>query len=663
MSLRSCWLIRVKRYLAVAALFSLPAFSEVTYDDFRQLTPLPDDYYELSTEEREKWLKQALKNSPSPAKTYQLKRSLFANYYYQGDLDKSAKWCEDNRPLREDLYYRQMCIEVLYPKFDDYLPKVLEIIHDAKQNNDMRAAAEFLMTLAWRQSQHGNIAAAFQSYETALSLAPSDDLEFVSRIMMDTATNYIVHGDRNYIEKGIELLKRIREQSQDAIENSSDPQEVAFLEDTIQLTNFNSGIAYALHLYDFEKALAYFDRVNQHNDSSYVLSSLSFSAIAAAELGQYDRARAYLEQVDGRSESYPVIDAYLSCYRQLTRRHWNAEQSLSKCLNLDPETTVEVQLDVYKRLSDINDPEVQLVGLRKLKHLFETKLEPQLRGRGSQAASNTELKRLQRESELKSVVLEQQEELQKEREATHANRIKFFIASFIVLISLILLVASQLRQKKKLAEQFQRMSVRDSLTKLGNRRYLEQNIERELAFINRAFKSNQDMALGIYIFDIDHFKRINDTYGHQVGDEVLQEVSRRIQQVTRDTDLLVRWGGEEFVFVARLDNNQRTYQLADRILTTISSVPFMVTNHEPLEVTCTIGVVKYPFIDTDNLTLWTRLISLADAALYLGKKRRNCWVAVQNENLTELEQVESLLTVSLEDAVEQNRVSVKTSYD
>ncbi|MBB6541608.1 GGDEF domain-containing protein [Thalassotalea piscium] len=212
------------------------------------------------------------------------------------------------------------------------------------------------------------------------------------------------------------------------------------------------------------------------------------------------------------------------------------------------------------------------------------------------------------------------------------------------------------------------MSIRDSLTNLGNRRYLEQNIERELAYIERERRADKDISLGIYIFDIDHFKKVNDNYGHQAGDEVLVEISRRINQTIRDSDLFIRWGGEEFVYIARLNKESEIYLLADRILNSINQELFEISNFEPIKVTCTIGVVKYPFINTTNQSMWSKLISLADAALYYGKiKSRNCWVVINNESVESELQVDKLLTQSLEESLQcpkmNKSITIKTSFD
>lgn len=652
-------------YFYLSILLAWPAFAEVTYDDIQKLPPLPASYSDLDFEGRIAWLNTQLSAISDTAEIYRHKRRLFIEYYYQNQMDEAAALCREVEPFRQDIYFRELCIFTNAKEYEDYLPLLMQLVHDAEKMGEPGEAAQVLIDLAWRQSQFGDIAAAFENYEKALAIAPSDDTEMLSTIMMDTATTYIVNGDEYYIRKGIDLLKKAKEQNQQLLEKESDDANRVYLKNNILLADFNSGIAYALHLDDYQKALEMFDRVNTAK-SPYQLSALSFSALAAAELGLIDKAKDYLKRAekldtDNRSAN-PVVKTYLECYRQLTTRHWNKQLPASSCLKLAPSTAVEVQLDVYKRLSRSGDASLELAGLRGLKELFNNKIEPQLRRRGSQAASNTELTRLQRESELKSVVLAQQEQIQREREATHAQRQNYFIALFLLMIVVAILIWSQFRQKKKLADQFERMSTVDALTQLGNRRFLEQHIERELSYINRARHTDRNAALGIYIFDVDHFKKINDNYGHRTGDEVLAELSKRVALATRDTDLLVRWGGEEFVYVARLDCNDRAIQLADRILRAVNCQPFYVTEHDPISVTCTIGVVKYPFIKAGNIELWNRLISLADAALYFGKSlQRNCWVIVNNESISAIETIDEVLCNPLSESIDNGLVTVTTS--
>lgn len=476
---------RTIRLLTMVCLLGVfPVQAGITIGQVRNLPPLPAIYVdEPSFDTRIQWLKQRLADSADAAEQYRYQRSLFQNYYDERKTADAAATCQKNVPLREDVIYREHCILMTVPAYADHMPMLLALAHDARQIPNMAAAAQVLKDVAWRQSQAGDIAGAFENFEAALSAAPSDAVELLGDIMMDTAASYIVNGDEGYVRKGIALLETAREQMERALKNTHDRSNKALLKDNVLLTEFNSGIAYTLHLADYEAALRHFDQVNGEANP-YREDALVFSALAAAQLKQFDRSKAYLVRADkeksGDSVSGQVVQRYLTCYRQLAIRHWAVTQSVSACLNLKPETAAEVQLDIFKRLSQSDDVNIALAGLKGLKELFINTLEPQLRRRGSSAASNAELKRLQRESELKSVVLKQQDDLQRERDATYAQRQNYFLALSLLLVMVALLIASQWRAKKKLAEQFERLSVIDTLTQLGNRRYLEQHITREL---------------------------------------------------------------------------------------------------------------------------------------------------------------------------------------
>ena len=634
-----------------------------TFDDVKKLPAIAEQLNKLQSRQRIDWLRAQIKHAPSSVKQYQLQRILAMELFDSGLSEETRQVCQRASPLRDDFVYRNYCTDVLSANFEAYKSQMQQLVFDTRQAENDTLAAQLLGNLAWRQSQEGDIAGAFASYESALSIAPNDNSELMSSILFDTATNYIVHGDSAYIKRGLELLARIRSNAQKAIAQQTDANIIKEFEFEIALTYFNSGIAYMLHLYDNEKALESFSHVNDI-DEFISVNSLSFSALAAAELGYFKKSQDFINRVNNRKDQDPVVEAYLQCYRQLAQQYWQPNQSLSACLSLDPKTTIEVKVDLYKRLSKNRRADIKLYGLEQLRDLYIKVLEPQIRNKGSLAASNVELKRLQRESELKSLVLEKEKQLNEEKNARFSSQRNFFVALFFIVVFFFLLLYSQLRQKRKLAEQYHQMSIRDSLTQLGNRRFLEQQIERELAFVARSVEQGSNITLGVYILDIDHFKQINDKHGHFVGDEVLKQFGKRIKSIIRETDLLVRWGGEEFVFVARLDSTERMKDIANRILSQINRQPFAVGNGVKLDITCTIGVVQFPFIDVENTEVWTRLISLADAALYYGKaKGRNCWVVVTNETINSLEKLEAVIHTPLEQAIKQGLVGVMTSLE
>jgi diguanylate cyclase (GGDEF)-like protein/PAS domain S-box-containing protein len=165
------------------------------------------------------------------------------------------------------------------------------------------------------------------------------------------------------------------------------------------------------------------------------------------------------------------------------------------------------------------------------------------------------------------------------------------------------IVFGRRRAQEALAEQ----AIRDTLTGLYNRRYFNDRIETELVRADRHHHS-----LAFLLCDLDHFKQVNDTRGHQTGDQILKAVAARILEATRGTDLVFRWGGDEIVVVLPEASRDRVFTAADRI----RSVVRAVGDQEQAVVDLSIGVAIYP----EHGTSVDQLIRFADRALYIAKK-------------------------------------------
>lgn len=163
---------------------------------------------------------------------------------------------------------------------------------------------------------------------------------------------------------------------------------------------------------------------------------------------------------------------------------------------------------------------------------------------------------------------------------------------------------------KEAMECLHESSNRDGLTGMYNRRYLEQRLSAEFDRVIR-----YEAELSFIIFDLDHFKRVNDTYGHLAGDEVLCEVSARINALLRTADVLGRYGGEEFCVILPATPLEGAMILAERIRQVVEkkSVKF---NDIEISVTVSIGVVQSSIQNKK----YEELIHQADLALYYGKK-------------------------------------------
>lgn len=161
--------------------------------------------------------------------------------------------------------------------------------------------------------------------------------------------------------------------------------------------------------------------------------------------------------------------------------------------------------------------------------------------------------------------------------------------------------------------------MQDPLTGVFNRRYLMQQLYRQ---VNFSIRYKQPMA--VLFIDIDYFKDINDTYGHQVGDEILREFVRLLMLAIRSTDILTRYGGEEFIILAPQTDLDNATRLAERIRETIAANAFR-TNKGTVHFTVSVGVSTFKGEETkEPEAIVEKLLNLADRRCYEAKaKGRN----------------------------------------
>jgi diguanylate cyclase (GGDEF)-like protein/PAS domain S-box-containing protein len=146
----------------------------------------------------------------------------------------------------------------------------------------------------------------------------------------------------------------------------------------------------------------------------------------------------------------------------------------------------------------------------------------------------------------------------------------------------------------------------DHLTSAFSREFVEENVHR---FIERAEKNGR--RLGLILFDVDHFKKVNDTYGHHVGDKVLVRLVTTVKASIRRDDVLVRWGGEEFIIIAEADSLLTLQQMAEHVRQRVELQPFGAVKH----LTCSFGLALHRVGDSIYQT-----VQQADTALYEAKE-------------------------------------------
>ncbi|MDJ0917734.1 MAG: sensor domain-containing diguanylate cyclase [Woeseiaceae bacterium] len=168
----------------------------------------------------------------------------------------------------------------------------------------------------------------------------------------------------------------------------------------------------------------------------------------------------------------------------------------------------------------------------------------------------------------------------------------------------------------------------DALTGWHNRRYLQVRLKEELARARR-----DRTGLVCLMLDLDHFKRVNDTWGHLAGDAVLQEVAHRIDAQVRASDVAARYGGEEFIVLMPEADVQAGLKLAERIRSAVSSEPVALGNGETVTITVSVGIAS---VDVepgqDELkSIGESLIARADVALYSAKSSGRDRVIVEGQ--------------------------------
>ncbi len=181
--------------------------------------------------------------------------------------------------------------------------------------------------------------------------------------------------------------------------------------------------------------------------------------------------------------------------------------------------------------------------------------------------------------------------------------------------------------------EFEEASLTDPLTGLRNRRFMSLQMASEMALWMRrqaqpaGGDAPRDMV--VFLIDVDHFKDVNDRHGHAAGDELLRQFAARLRDVFRASDHLVRWGGEEFLVVARDTHRGAAAELAERVREAIAGAPFMHSG-TPVTMTASIGWAPLPWdVATPQALGWEAVVAIADLALYTVKQGgRNGWLGL-----------------------------------
>ena len=299
----------------------------------------------------------------------------------------------------------------------------------------------------------------------------------------------------------------------------------------------------------------------------------------------------------------------------------------------------EAGLEVYEKMGD--KPELQTVmmeyGLaleragdmagavdayhreRKLSNeLFEVQRQKavlELAGKYEADKKQRQIELLSRENQVKSAEIDNRRLQQR---VWWLLAVVFAMASVMVGILYRKVRRANAQLKVKNLE-LKQQSSRDPLTSLYNRRHFQEFMRTRVAVEKRGLaQSNEDIVGALFLIDVDHFKHVNDTYGHAAGDAVLTMISENLREILRETDMIVRWGGEEFLAFLPAIPRSGVDEVARRLLAGISSNRIDYQG-STISVNVSIGFAPFPLAPGEHPLPWERAVNLVDMALYMAK--------------------------------------------
>jgi diguanylate cyclase (GGDEF)-like protein len=234
------------------------------------------------------------------------------------------------------------------------------------------------------------------------------------------------------------------------------------------------------------------------------------------------------------------------------------------------------------------------------------------------------------------------------------------------------MVAARTRELERANGALRDQSLSDPLTGLRNRRYLFVTMPDTVAQIRRERRGSplgrqehmaQDVDLVFIMVDIDHFKEVNDQFGHAAGDQILREMAGILRGAIRDSDSVIRWGGEEFLVVARNVSRREATILVERIRSAVALNPFRVGKEQVFRRTCSQGFAFLPFVpENAELFGWEEVVDLADHCLLAAKRAgRDAWVGIHPTLEGDAMGLRDRLPLEIADLIREGHLDVKAS--
>ncbi len=348
--------------------------------------------------------------------------------------------------------------------------------------------------------------------------------------------------------------------------------------------------------HDYRKALSY---AHQAIDAARPLHAEHTEATARVNIGQ-----AYLGM--GRlAEGKRSFEAGLAVFEKSGDKPQLREVMMEYGLALERAGDMAGAVQAYHRERKLSD---ELFETRRQKAVLE------LQEKYETDKKERQIELLSRENQVKSAEIDNRRLQQRVWWLLLAV---FALASAIVLILYRKVRHANAQLKVKNLE-LKQQSSRDPLTALYNRRHFQEYMRTQLVEKRGLGASGDDIVGALFLLDVDHFKHVNDTYGHAAGDAVLTMISENLRVILRETDMIVRWGGEEFLAFLPAIPRSGVDEIARRLLAGISANTIDYQGSE-ISVNVSIGFAPFPLSPGETPLPWERAVNLVDMALYMAK--------------------------------------------
>lgn len=553
----------------------------------------------------------------------------------RGNMADGIAIVEDLREFTERFPYPDVVAEmqanlvVLYwynnePSHALLLAEQLITQLEVAENPRIRYYANNVMTSIYRANSQFEV--ALQRGLAALSaLAETNDSRTEIRRISLTREITSIHADLKNYSEALVLVKR----------NIANAELIELFEEIPYLLLQQGFIESQMQRYDDSIAThrRAIDLSAQLGNTTVAMLSLNNIGSTYIELERYQEARATLQEAaqfahlvteNDRVLSYLVAFnlGYIDVFEGNTeagiaRVESSYEQLVPLYTNAEKADLLEYLAKAYARAEMYQKQAEALMQQRELRaEIFNAEREKSLAELQNRYEAADRLQQIE--------LLEQRNALQERVIENKRLQTQIFVLFAIVvifgLILMIMLYRAARRANLRLKDankQLEFHSLRDPLTALLNRRALQEKMAKRPSAERRA--NPQPYPDALLLLDIDYFKRINDKFGHAAGDVVLKAVSERLLTVSRASDMVIRWGGEEFLLYLHNMNPAALPEFTERVLHTIAdgTVDF---EGKSIQVTTTAGFVSLPFAGVAESELnWEKALQIADMALYIGK--------------------------------------------